>query len=119
MGRAVPGTQNPLIAAPYQRTFASGAAPGDLTSFVHSAAASGSPKVAQYQNACSGMIMIVTAASPVIAWKDCNGFVNTFTLGATVVVGSYIPLPFAATSLDTVTNCSVVVYWHRGTQPAP
>lgn len=62
------------------------------------------------------MILIPNAAAPQIAWKDCNGTVNTFTLAA-ATVGSSIPLPFAATSLDTIVGCFVVVYWHRG--PAP
>lgn len=113
MGRKAPGKQATLSAPPYQQTFASGAAPGDLTSFV---ALAGPPAVKQYQNACSGMIVIPNAGAVTVAWKDCNGTVNTFTLAA-ATVGSHIPLPVAAISLDTVTGCSVVVYWHAGSSP--
>lgn len=93
--------------APYSQTFTT--AQASLTNKVASA---GPPPVQPYLNAPSGMLVIVTAASPVFAWTDCAGTVNTITFGATTPVGSAFWLPLAALSLATVTNCTVVVYWH-------
>lgn len=95
--------------APYQQTFTT--AQASLTNKVASA---GPPPVQPYLNAPSGMVVMpLTAAACVLTWKDCTGVVNTLSWTAPASsVGVPFTLPFSATTLDTVTNVSVTVFWH-------
>lgn len=99
--------------APFSQTFTT--AQASLTNLVPVAAVGGTPgtpRVAPYLNPTSGMVLIaLTAAAVVLTWKDCAGTVNTISYTATLA-GQSIDLPVAATTLDTVTNCAVVCYWH-------
>lgn len=98
--------------APYQKTFAAGAAPGDITNQVDQAISVAFPGgVANHQNACSGMLVTPTAVTWAVAWKDCNGTVNSIGQTTTVVPPPF-PLPYAAISIDTITGCTVTAFWH-------
>lgn len=83
--------------APYSKAF-TGAA--DLTT-----------TMAQAQGASSGAIMVVTTVSPTLSYKDAAGNTVTPGLGA-APVGTIIELPFAMTTIESLTNATLIVYWH-------
>lgn len=105
-GNTRAGNQSPggaLRSAPYQKTFAAGAASStDMTN-----------QITQARCATSGLFCKATDTTVQLTWKDAAGNVND-TGSQTAVVGDVWDLPFAVTELTANTGLLVVAYWHGG-----
>jgi hypothetical protein len=82
---------------PYSRAF-TGAA--DLTT-----------QVPQAPTSSSGAVLVVTTVSPTLSYKDSAGTTVTPALGA-MPVGATLDLPFAMSTIESLTNATLIVYWH-------
>lgn len=96
-----PGNQSPggsFRAAPYSRAFTGASTLID--------------QVEAARGASSGALMFVTTVSPTFSYKDSTGTTVTVALGAAPVGAFFEFRDIAMTEIVTLTNATLLVYWH-------